>query len=84
MEGVALETERIDMRRELKTRVDERFELRVSAVDRQLLDAMAGAIGRSRGAIVRLLVRAGAAQLAAAAVARRATQQQQQGVADDH
>lgn len=79
MEGVALETKRVDMRRKLKKRVDERFELRVSAVDRQLLDAMAGAIGRSRGATVRLLVRAGAAELAAAAVARRATQQQQGG-----
>lgn len=63
---------------------DELFNVRVSAVDRQLLDTLAHAIGRSRGATVRLLVRAGAAQLAAAAVARRATQQQQQGVADDH
>lgn len=63
---------------------DELFNVRVSAVDRQLLDTLAGAIGRSRGATVRLLVRAGAAQLAAAAVARRATQQQQQGVANDH
>ena len=66
-----------------KLKRDGMFVLRVNAVDRAMLDTLAGAIGRSRGATVRLLVQAGAAELAAAAVARRAIQQQG-GAADDH
>lgn len=65
---------RWNMRRRKMNR-NELFNVRVNAVDRQMLDALAGAIGRSRGATLRLLVRRGAAELAAAAVARRAAQQ---------
>ena len=58
-----------------KMKRDRVFVLRVNATDQQMLSALAGTIGRSRGATVRMLVRAGAAELAAAAVARRAIQQ---------
>mgnify|MGYP007086307926 CR=1 FL=1 len=72
---------RCNMRRG-KMKRDRVFVLRVNATDQQMLSALAGTIGRSRGATVRMLVRAGAAALAAAAVARRAIQQQGAGHVD--